>query len=305
MRRSGLTNVPASIHQRLLNWSVAHREDMNLVMTRFALERLLYRLGQSPFRAEFILKGAMLFALWTPRSYRATRDLDLLGYGENSAERLTEVFRSLCGADRPEDGLSFEAETIQVSSVREDQEYEGKRVEMTVRLGRSRIRAQIDIGFGDVIVPAAMDVEYPTLLGLPAPRVRAYPRETVVAEKLSAVVSIGVQNSRKKDFYDLAMLADAFAFDGAILAGAVKATFARRGTLLSERLPVGLSDEFSAMPAKRLQWAAFIRRGHLPLVEGDFGDVVRRVRAFLWPVLETVAVGRDFDRSWPPAGPWR
>jgi predicted nucleotidyltransferase component of viral defense system len=304
MRKSNPTNLPASVHQRLLTWSVANHEDMNLVMTRYALERFLFRLAQSPFGQQFVLKGAMLFTVWSPHSHRATRDLDLLAYVDDSDERLAEVFQTICRTDVPADGLVFDADRVQVSAIREDQEYQGKRVEMTARLGRSRVKVQVDVGFGDVITPAPQVIEYPTLLDLPAPRIRAYSRESVVAEKLNAVVSIGVQNSRMKDFYDLVALAGAFPFEGAVLTQAVKATFSRRRTQVPDPVPAGLSEEFGSMPDKRMQWAAFLERGRLPVPTGEFSEVVQKVREFLWPVLQAVAQDQKFDRGWKAGGPW-
>jgi hypothetical protein len=175
-------NVAASVRQRLLNRSRKTGEDFQLLLTRYAMERLLYRLGESEYAARFVLKGAMLFAPWTGQMHRPTRDLDLLGFGDPSGQGLTEVFRSLCSAGGPEDGLVFSSDTVAVQPIREEQEYGGQRVTLMVQLGNARVDLQIDVGFGDVITPAAEPVTYPPLLDLPAPRLRAYPRETVVAD---------------------------------------------------------------------------------------------------------------------------
>ncbi len=230
MRPSQPVNLAASVRQRLQNLSVSRGEDPNLTLTRYALERLLYRIARSEYVEQFILKGAMLFALWMESDHRPTRDLDLLGFGEASNERLTGIFHELCDVDVEPDGLTFDAGSVRVAEIREGQAYQGQRVKLIGLLGTARVPVQIDVGFGDVVTPTAKEIDYPTLLDLPAPRIRAYPPETVVAEKLQAMVALGVQNSRMRDFYDLRIIARQFSFEGATLVAAVTATFYRRLT---------------------------------------------------------------------------
>lgn len=263
MSRARPANLAASVRQRLLNLSVTRREDPNLTLTRYALERLLYRLAQSEYVGQFILKGAMLFALWTKSEHRPTRDLDLLGFGEASGESLTAVFHELCGVEVEPDGLEFDPDSIRVTEIREGQSYQGQRVKLNARLGNANIPVQVDIGFGDVVTPAAQPIDYPTLLDLPAPRIRAYPPETVVAEKLQALVDLGMQNSRMKDFYDLWSIARQFSFEGQTLVAAVRAAFERRATTLPKTVPTGLSEEFSTDEQKNTQWRAFLERTQL------------------------------------------
>jgi hypothetical protein len=164
------TNLPASIRQQLLNLSRARGEDFNLTLTRYGIERLLYRLSQSEHADRFVLKGALLLSLWTDRLQRPTRDIDLLGYGDSSQAALVHLFRDLCVADVPADGLTFHADTVRVTEIREDQEYGGQRIQMIATLGNARINLQIDIGFGDVITPAPDEAEYPSLAVLPSLR---------------------------------------------------------------------------------------------------------------------------------------
>jgi len=223
-------NVAASVRQRLLNRSRQTGEDFQLLFTRYAIERLLFRLAASEHRDAFVLKGAMLFALWTGEMHRPTRDLDLLGFGDSGEGRLRAVFETLCGVAVMDDGLTFAADSVAVEPIREDQEYGGQRVTVAVTLGQPRIVLQVDVGFGDAVTPAAEEVEYPTLLGMEPPRLRAYPKETVVAEKLEAMVKLGLANTRMKDFYDVLVMARTFPFDGDTLRRAITATFARRGT---------------------------------------------------------------------------
>lgn len=207
-------NVAASVRQRLLDLSRERGEDFQLILTWYAAERFLYRLALSKHSNQFILKGAMLLNVWMDRSHRPTRDLDFAGYGEGSPERLVNLFHEICQVEVEEDGLQYEAESIQVNEIRENQEYQGKRVRLVAYLETARIPVQIDIGFGDVVTPDAEEISYPTLLDSPAPRILVYPPETVVSEKLQAMVALGILNSRMKDFYDLRIISKQLTFDG-------------------------------------------------------------------------------------------
>lgn len=298
-------NVAASVRQRLTNRAHERGEDVDLVLIRYALERLLYRLGMSDHRDRFVLKGALLFILWAGEPYRATRDLDLLGFGERDLEALAVTFRALC--DMPveeDDGLEFISESVRVEPMRDEEGYPGARVRLEARLAGARLSVQVDIGFGDAVTPKAEEIEYPSLLALPAPRIRAYPKETVVSEKYEAIVSLGMLNSRMKDFYDLWVLASSFPFDGRTLAAAIGATFERRGTVLPDTIPVGLSDEFATDRTKQQQWQAFQRRGRPVLPPPQLLEIVRLIRAFVMPPTEALCRSQTFDRHWPEGGAW-
>jgi predicted nucleotidyltransferase component of viral defense system len=216
------TNLPASVRQRLLNLAGQSKQDFGILLTKYALERLLYRLSLSKHRGAFILKGALLFQLWTSEPYRRTRDLDLLGQGDGSADRYRKIFTELCSQEVENDGLTFLPDTIRVERIRDEEEYDGVRVLMTAHLANARIPLQIDVGFGDVISPGPVELQYPTLLPFPAPKLRAYSKESVVAEKLEAMVKLGMANSRMKDFYDLWVMARRFEFRGPVLSAADK-----------------------------------------------------------------------------------
>jgi len=244
MNQHKLSNVSASVRQRLVSIIRETGDDANLVWRHYATERLLYRLSVSEYAGDFILKGAMLFMAWTGQSYRPTVDMDLLSRGVASSERLVEVFRDVCVLEVEPDGLEFDAKRVKATPIREEQEYQGQRVTLTATLGKSRISVQVDVGFGDVVTPRARLIRFPMLLDFPAPRIRAYPRQTVVAEKLQAIVVLGIANSRMKDFYDLYVLARDFAFDGATLTAAIKATFKRRKTEIPNGTPLALTEEF-------------------------------------------------------------
>jgi len=296
--------LATSVRQRLLDLSRERGEDFQLVLTWYALERLLYRLGSSEHAETFVLKGAMLFPAWTSRSYRPTKDLDLLGYGDASPERLTALFEEICQSNVEPDGLDFDVQNIRVTEIREDQEYQGQRVQIVAYLGRARINLQIDIGFGDVVTPAAEKINYPTLLDFPAPHIRAYPRETVVAEKLQAMVALGMLNSRMKDFYDTWMIARQFEFRGAVLVKAITTTFNCRNTETPGSLPSALSDEFASDPGKITQWQAFLRRTGFEATAVDLDHVIDELRIFLMPPVDAAARGEVFDLSWTDGGPW-
>jgi predicted nucleotidyltransferase component of viral defense system len=297
-------NLAQSVHHRLLNKARERHEDPNLVLIHYALERFLYRLGRSQHKDRFILKGAMLFAAWTDQPHRPTRDLDLLGIGDSSDAALGRVFGEIVRTPVEPDGLEFDHRSISISEIREAQDYPGKRIKLPARLGNARLNLQIDVGFGDAVTPEPAEIEYPALLDLPAPRIRAYPCETVIAEKLQALVAFDRAISRMKDFYDMWMLSKQFSFDGASLSAAIAATFERRSTAVPEGVPTALTDEFAADPIKQTQWAAFLRRSGLADAPPELSGVVRDLRAFLLEPLRSAAQGRPFSKSWKPGGPW-
>ncbi len=283
MNRGRSKNLSASVRQRLLNLARDRDEEFQLTLTRFGLERLLYRLSRSEHADRFLLKGAMLFAVWSENVYRSTRDLDLAGSGESSLDHIRILFGDLCQLEVEPDGLDLSPESLRVQVIREPSDYTGVRVRLKGRMGSTRIPLQVDIGFGDVVTPEPTEITYPTLLDLPAPTLRAYPPETVVAEKLQAMVVLGIANTRMKDFYDLSALAKEFAFDRALLARAIKATFERRKTPLPDGLPIAFQEEF--WTSKEAEWGAFLTKSRLP---GDLRlkDVVLRLTEFMQPALE-------------------
>jgi predicted nucleotidyltransferase component of viral defense system len=304
MRKKPPINLAASVRQRLLNLSKERNEVFDLVLTQYANERFLYRLASSKYGDQFVLKGAALFVAWTGRSHRPTRDLDLLGYGDPSTHRLAELMKSVCRQKVEPDGLEFVSGSVQVSEIRGEHEYGGIRVELRAELEEAKISLQIDVGFGDVVVPSIQEITYPVLLDFPAPRIKGYSHESVVAEKLQAIVALGLVNTRMKDFYDLSALADGFLFKGETLVEAIKATFARRLTPIP-REPVALTEDFYDNQEKSKQWMAFLRRSHLGVEENDLIDVVMEIRRFLMPPLEAITLGADFRLDWSKGGPWQ
>ncbi|MBF0108701.1 MAG: nucleotidyl transferase AbiEii/AbiGii toxin family protein [Magnetococcales bacterium] len=295
-------NVAASIRARLLNHARGAKQDFNFVLTRYAIERLLYRISISRHSAQFLLKGALLFDLWFDIPLRPTRDADLLGFGPSDLPEMEAVFREICTIEIS-DGMAFQPDTVRAAEIRKDANYAGVRVTLLGLLENARCQIQVDIGFGDAVTPAPENVEYPVILsGFGAPRLRAYPRYTVVAEKAEALTSLGIANSRMKDFFDLWVLARHTEFDGEILRQAIRATFDRRGTVLSAQPPFGLTQVFAQDQQKQLQWKAFLRRNGLE--DMPFDDVVSSLADFLMPVIQAATAGDVFSSQWEPGGPW-
>ena len=304
MSKTSPVNLPASVRQRLLDLSRTRGEDFNFVLTRYAVERLLYRITRSEYASQFVLKGASLIGVWTGKEFRATRDVDLLGYGDLSDERIREIFQQICSVDVEPDGLQFDPEGIRVENIREGQVYGGRRVQLLASIGSALITVQIDIGFGDPVTPEARKITYPTLLGFPAPRILAYPPETVIAEKLEALVSLGMVTTRMKDIYDLRLMARLLTFEGSTLVDAIRATFNSRKTDMPTTTPAALSDEFAKDEDKRKQWTAFLTRSGLDNPDVELSKVIAELRSFLEPPLKAAAGGTVFPTSWLNSGTW-
>ncbi len=280
-------DLAASVRARLLNIAKAEQTDFNSVLVRYALERFLYRLGQSAHADHFVLKGAMLFNLWYAMPHRPTRDVDLLGFGPSDLGAIAQAFREIVTVTA-EDGIVFDAASVRVEEIRKNAGYAGARVIVSAELARARCKTQIDVGFGDAVTPGPVDAVYPVLIAdFAAPHLRTYPVYTVVAEKLHAMVLLGMTNSRLKDYLDLSVLLEREVLDPATLAAAIAATFTRRGTTLPTELPIGLSDEFANDPSRQALWAAFLKKNALLAV--PLTSVVTTLRATLQPALGQAA----------------
>lgn len=298
-----LKNVGASVRSRLLDLSKTRGDDFQLVLVRYVNERLLYRIASSQHAKTFILKGAALFTIWTGKPHRATRDLDFLGSGDSTEKHVKEVFLEIFGQQVEDDGVSFDRASVVASPIREDQEYGGVRLTLTAHVAAAKVRVQIDVGFGDAVTPAAQAIDFPALLDFPAPRLRAYPRETVVAEKVEAMVQLGLANTRMKDFYDLRVMSDLFEFDGALLVKALRATFKRRGTPLPTKVPPALTPAFFDDKSRRSQWAAFAKKTGASDA-GELDAAILRVAGFCEEPLLRAAGDTDWAGTWTPGGPW-
>ena len=293
-----MKNPAASVHARLAQRRTKTGEDYNVLLVRFTLERLLYRLSISNHREQFVLKGAMLFALWEPEMHRATRDLDLLGFGQSTPERLADIFRELCNLEVEADGVVFDSRSVGCEDIRAQDEYAGIRVKLRATVGKAVVPLQVDVGFGDALPVAPEEITFPVMLGMAAPKLRAYSRETVVAEKLEAIVKLGMLNSRFKDYFDLHYLAQKFPFDGALLVKSIAGTFARRGTAFPEGLPAGLTPMFGTDPAKIRGWQAFWRKTGPKAAAPTLEAVIQLLIEFLEPPLDAAAKGKPLTATW-------
>ncbi len=293
-----MKNPAASVHVRLAQRRTKTGEDYNVLLVRFTLERLLYRLSISKHREQFVLKGAMLFALWEPEMHRATRDLDLLGFGQSTPERLAEIFKELCNLEVEADGVVFDPRSVMCEDIRAQDEYAGIRVKLRATLGKAVVPLQVDVGFGDALPVVPEEITFPVMLGMAAPKLRAYSRETVVAEKLEAIVKLGMLNSRFKDYFDLHYLAQKFPFDGALLVKSIAGTFARRGTAFPEGLPAGLTPMFGTDPAKIRGWQAFWRKTGPKAAAPTLEAVIQLLIEFLEPPLRAAAKGKPLTATW-------
>lgn len=304
MTKGNPTNIAASVHARLLNLARAEERSFNDLLQFYAMERFLYRLSRSDHAAKFVLKGALLLRVWDPGAYRTTRDIDLLGRMASNVDAVAEAIASVCRERVAADGLEFDAASVRGERIVEDAAYEGVRVTFLGRLGNARVTMQIDVGFGDAVTPAPRQVDYPVLLDMPAPRLRAYPPETVIAEKFEVMLKRGDANSRMKDFHDVWWLARHREFDGAVLAKAIRGTCEKRGTEIPAR-PTALTRAFVENPAKAAQWRAFRRRLIPTSCPEGFAEVMAAVVEFLQPIAAVIAAGEPFKRTWSPPGPWR
>lgn len=296
--------MAASVRRRLLDAAQASGRPFQELLQYYAMERFLYRLAQSPHADRFVLKGALMFHAWRASTSRPTKDIDLLGYMENSTAALAAIMREVCGQPVEADGLLFDRESVAAVAIKEDADYAGVRLAFRGSLENARIAMRIDVGFGDVMYPGPEVAEYPTILDHSAPRLRGYPRETVVAEKFEAMVKLGLLNSRMKDFYDVWQLSRQFDFDGATLARAIERTFANRKTRI-EPLPTALTPTFGGDASKQMQWRGFLKKTKLSDVPVNLQVVVDALVPFLSPVAAAIASGTSFDEHWQAPGPWR
>jgi len=296
-------NIAASVRQRLLNKARETGRPFNELLQYFAMERFLYRLSKSHYADNFVLKGALMLIVWKAPLSRPTIDIDLLGRIDNSIETIVEVTKQICRQEVEPDGITFDVASIKAERIAEDADYEGIRVRFRGSLDTARIVMQLDIGFGDTIIPSPEPTNYPTLLDLPAPQLRGYSRESTIAEKFEAMVKLGILNSRMKDFFDIWLMLRQFDFDGPTLSAAITKTFSTRGTTIQPE-PITLTSTFAKDTEKAVQWRGFIRKNRLTDVPQNFPEVITAIATFLGPIAKTLAGGHSFRETWKAPGPW-
>ena len=301
MSREVITNMGHSVNARLKHLSEKQHQRFDYILLRYAIERFLYRLGQSEHHSRFVLKGASVFAVWCGPVFRVTRDADLHCHGKSNPDLLLQCFRDICRQRVPDDGVSFDVASMTSSEIRKEAKYRGTRITFNAYIDKARVTLLFDVGFGDSVFPEALAQDYPALLDFPCPNVRIYPRCTIVAEKFEAMISVGMLNSRLKDYFDLWLLSEDFDFDHATLRRAIELTFARRGTSLPTGLPVALSDEFANDRMKQSQWMAFMKKVSPSRHPDSLLDCIVRLRDFLLPFY-----GRNEApmTTWKATGPW-
>lgn len=297
-------NLAASIYGRLKNKAKQDRRNFQDVLLHYGIERFLYRLCQSEHADSFILKGGLAFMSFDAAFPRATRDIDLLGHGDHSQAHLETVVRDICRIPiHPDDALTFELDSIKSETILEQNDYSGVRLKLVGMLIRSRIPLQIDVGYGDAVHPPATQITYPVLLaGQPEPTLRAYPLETMLAEKIHIITSLDLFNSRLKDFYDLWFVSERHMVDGAQLVETVQQTFARRGT----EVPDGFRDHFFAefYQERAVQWTGLQKRIRERSLFPPFDAALLSVETFAQPVLKAAHRRQSFERYWEPRRGW-
>jgi len=300
-------DIAASVKARLLTGARERGEEFERTLTRFAAERLLYRLGASAAREQVLLKGAAMLSVWLPEPYRATRDVDVLAFGASDEAAIRALLEQICAASCPQDGLRFDLSELRIDEMKADELYPRLRARFIAYLGSARITVQVDFGFGDAVTPEPEEIDFPTMLpDLPAARVRAYPREVSVAEKFNAMVTLDTRNSRMKDFHDIWALSAQLPFDGQRTRQAIAATFERRGTAWTAEVPRALTPAFYQLPELAERWSGYLARETLlAQPPAQFEIIGEDVIAFLGPIRRSIITGDSFTHSWPPGGPWR
>ena len=295
------TNISASVRQRLLNRALQDGRPFNELLQYYAMERFLYRLSLSAHADRFVLKGALMLRVWRSPQFRPTMDIDMLGRTNREEALILRLVRDIMMMDVGMDGLSFDPDSLRTERITDDAEYEGIRVRFLGSLGTARINMQIDIGFGDIVHPGPEMAEMPTMLDFPTPRLLCYSRESAIAEKFEAMVSLGALNSRMKDFYDIWLLSRQFDFIGKDLAEAVRLTFKQRGTVLPKQIEA-FSRDFAEV--KQAQWAAFRKRLQQEHVPVSFQEVTTALGIFLSPIAASISEESKIPKAWTASGPW-
>jgi len=303
MTREPARNSAASIRARLLALAQSRGQDYQRVLGRFAIERFLYRLGRSPYRDKFAIKGATLFTLWTGDTHRPTKDLDMLGWGSSAIPEVEETVRTICSVEE-NDGILFDGASVAGTRIKEDDEYDGVSVKFHAVLAGARIPMQVDIGFGDAVYPEPEFASFPVLLPMEAPLIRAYPREAAIAEKFNAMVVLDIRNSRMKDFYDVWFMANSWTFELAPLRTAILASFERRKVAMPQSVPFALTEEFLSDAEKKRQWNAFVSRLYPGSKAPSLDEVGVLLRAFLLPCIKPAAASESTTRRWAPGHQW-
>lgn len=295
-------NIPASIQQRLKNTARLLNRPYNEILQYYGIERLIYRISRSEYADRFVLKGALMFLVWNGFSFRPTRDIDFLGFTDNDPDAINQIFKEICRQEIQQDGLDFDPEANRSERIGPDSEYEGVRIHLRALLGQAKIALQVDIGFGDIVSPAPYLIDFPSLLNMDSPRILGYPKSSIVAEKVHAMVYLGDMNSRMKDYFDLWFLATTSTHVGRELQTAFSRTFKNRKTDIPMFIPVGLTAEFA--DRKQVQWRAFLKRINPISGPESFKDVIKVLADFVIPVFDACSHEKILAEIWYPDKGW-
>lgn len=304
MTSAGRKNIAASVHQRLLDKARESERPFNELFQYYAIERFLYRFSKSSYAESFILKGALMLIVWESPISRPTMDIDMLGKVENSVDAIVSMVREVCLQKVDPDGIVFDPKSIRGERITEDADYEGVRVRFRGSLATARITIQLDVGFGDIVIPPPELTTYPIILDYPAPQIRGYSKESAIAEKFEAMVKLGIMNSRMKDFWDLWLLSRQFNFDGKTLAEAIIKTFSSRHTAIPAD-PIAFTPAFMRDARKDAQWKAFLRKSRMVNIPDKFEEVVQTVSFFLNPLVDSLVNNKPVRATWKAPGPWQ
>ncbi len=294
-------NNAASVHQQILNKAVSEYRPFNELLQYYAIERFLYRLGESPHCKQFVLKGALVFLAWRAPLTRPTRDMDFLGYTNNSVDNLVRIVQEICDQSVDADGMVFDPASVQGENIKEEADYQGVRVSFLGFLGKAQIHMRLDVGFADIVTPDPDELELPTILeSMSKPCIRAYPPETVIAEKFQAMVSLGMINSRMKDFYDIWFMAQSMEFDFHLLWEAVLNTFDRRKTVIPKETLTAFTNEFTDQ--KQVLWAVFLKKNQIEDAPKSLVDIIQVLKVFFDPIISPTE--KRFSH-WSPQVGWK
>ena len=274
-------NIPASVKSRLLNISDETKTPYIEILQYYGIERFLYRFSKSKYNGKFILKGALMFAVWNVDGRRKTLDVDFLGRYGNTVEEITAVVKEVCGIKTGDDGIIFDPQTVTAVKIKENADYSGVRARFMGHIALTRIPLQIDFGFGDEVYPEPGEIDYPVFLDFPAPRLRGYPTETVIAEKFEAMIKLGAFNSRMKDFYDVWLLIQKHKFAEKVLAEAIKRTFEHRKTALPEGSKFFAEEIYDPASDRQKLWQAFLNKNNIKNAPKKLSAAAGRIEKFL------------------------
>jgi predicted nucleotidyltransferase component of viral defense system len=298
-------NKAASVRAKLMNIARAENIDFDALLLRYFQERFLYRLSISKFSNHFVLKGGLLFICLKMPGSRPTKDIDFLAEQvKNNPDDIKHIFRYIAN-EICDDGVKFNSSSITIKRIKEDADYEGMRLKIEATLGNATKRLQVDIGFGDIIIPRAKIIEFPTLLEEKLLKVRVYSIESIISEKFEVMVKLAMANSRMKDFYDVYSLSCSHNFDGNKLKKAIESTFQKRKTPIPNN-PLIFREEFSKDKGRQKQWTAFLRKLQLHDINQEFSEIMKRIINFLEPVVISIRGGTVIDKSWDNiTGSWK